>query len=186
MDDIGQQLLSSLWGYTVVDYEIDLRYHSIHFKLYGGDNSDGIWHQVDIFNVRMFSYGTDDCYDDRAEGASFPESFREYKVVPLAEDYPDFLKEDVYHARYLGLEEIETAKPGQAKVKVYFNFNGPIQVPSPYYSADHNIVIDFTDSALTISAEKLVVDGHWFTWDREEGAFLPIEPPKDRTPTWHH
>lgn len=189
MDDINQQFLGPLWGYTIVDYKIDLRYNSIHFKLYAGDNG-GIWHQVDIYNVRMFSFATDDCYGDRAERSGFPESFREWEDIPdrcFAEGYADFLKEFAYSGTNLMLEEIQAAEPGEANVKVYFKFNCARQeVSSPYYNADQNVVIDFTASALTISAEKVVVDGHWFLWNREKGAFLPIEPPQDRVPTWHH
>lgn len=189
MDDINQQFLGPLWGYTIVDYKIDLRYNSIHFKLYAGDNG-GTWRQVDIYNVRMFSFATDDCYGDRAEQSGFPESFREREDIPdrcFGEGYADFLKEFAYSGTNLMLEEIQAAEPGEANVKVFFKFNGAWRgVPSPYYNADQNIVIDFTASALTISAEKVVVDGHWFLWNREKGAFLPIEPPQDRVPTWHH
>lgn len=187
MDDINQQFLFPLWASTVADYKIDLRYNSIHFKLHVVDDGRETWSQIDIFNVRMFSFATDDCYGDRAERSGFPESFREYEVIPLGEEFPDWHKEDIYHSRWLGMEGIQAAEPGEANVKVFFKFNCAQQeVPSPYYNADQNIVIDFTDSALTISAEKVVVDGHWFLWSREKGAFLPIEPPQDRVPTWHH
>lgn len=194
MDDINQQHLFPLWGHAIIDYKIDLVSNSIHFKLFARaiENETGaakeIWTQIDIYNVRMFCYAHDTCYnrENDPQYVSFshqekcyPESFFGPVDVPdrmFVEDFPEFLKEHIRAGKYLELEEIQAAEPGEANVKVFFKFNCALmEVPSPYYNADQNIVIDFTNSALTISAEKIVINGNCFIWNQEAGTFLREE-----------
>lgn len=192
MDDINQRFLYPLWGSSVIEHKIDLISKSIHLKLFTQNGEKEWWTQIDIYNVRMFCYGYDTCYnkeDARYYSCSpnykeepFPNSFPEVEIIPdtaFDESFPEFLKETVRSGRWLGLEEIETAKPGEANVKVFFNYSP--HGPSPYYHADQNLVIEFPDSILTVSAEKMEINGNWFIWDQEAGAFLLTETQEGAT-----
>lgn len=194
MDDINRQHLFPLWGSSILDYKIDLVSNSIHFKLYYEDSeretsaTKGIWTQIDIYNVRMFCYTHNTCYNREGDPQSgsfshqeecYPESFLGPVDVPdhmFDEGFPEFLKEHVRAGKNILMEEIQATEPGEANVKVSFKFKCALfEVPSPYYNADQNIVIDFTDSALTISAKKIVINGNCFIWNQEAGTFLREE-----------
>lgn len=146
MNEINEQFLFPLWGHTITEQKIDPTSNSIHFTLFATDGGKEIRTQVDIENIRMFCYGTDECYNG---GSSFPES--------------------AYDGAWSEVTEIEAAKPGLANVKVHFNYSK--KVPSPYFSADQNIVIDFPNAVLTVSAEKVIINGTCFVWSSKHGHF---------------
>lgn len=159
MSDINQDYLYPLWGSELKDYQFDVTHNAMHFKLLSV-NKEGETHtQIDIYNIRMFCFGDYSCYEDRAcgeDGGSFPNS-------EFDGDWNEFT-------------EIETAQPGQANVKVFFDYSATYpssnKVPSPYFNADQNIVINFPDAILTISAEILVINGKRFRWNQAQRTFV--------------
>ncbi len=156
MEDINQEYLYGLWAHEIKEYKIDLVHNAMHFKLFAVTNDGEIHTQIDIYNVRMFCFGDDACYGDGAygeDGGSFPES--------------------TFDGNWTEFTEIEAAKPGLANVKVYFNYSK--NVPSPYYSADQNILIELPNGNLTISAEIIAINGKRFRWRQEQGTFVPEE-----------
>ncbi len=163
MGDINQDFLFPIWGSEITDCKIDVIHHAMHFTLSAADDKGEVHTQIDIYNIRMFCYGHDACYHK--------EDPRHYFASPgyKEEPYP----ESFHDGTWLEMTEIETAKPGQANVKVYFNYSE--NVPSPYFNADQNIVIDFPNAVLTVAAEKIVVNGKRFIWSQEQGTFVPEE-----------
>jgi len=156
MDNIDQDYLYHLWAHEIKEYTIDLVHNAMHFKLFAmkTDSKGEIHTQIDIYNVRMFCFGGDECYGDSAcgdDGGAFPESN--------------------FDGNWSEFTEIETAQPGSANVKVCFNYSE--NVPSPYYSADQNIVIELPNGTLTMSAELIVINGKRFRWRQSQGAFVP-------------
>lgn len=154
MDEINAQFLFPLWGHTITEQKIDLASKSIHFTLVATDDGVEVRNQIDIENIRMFCYGTDECCvreDSRDTDCSFPESHHE--------------------GTWNEITEIEAAVSGLANVKVYFNYSK--NVPSPYFNVDQNIVIDFPDAILTVSAKKIIINGVCFVWNTEDGSFAP-------------
>lgn len=177
MNALNEQYLYPLWGNIVIDYKMDLVAHSMHFTLYAGAvKGPGTFTQIDIYNIRMFCYAEDSCSQGRipkADADLFPGPCDRTDLTEL--DFSELVPGVPYNGLWISLEEIEAARPGQAKVDVFFDFHPDVPVPSPFYRSDQNIVIEFADSAMTLSAEKIAVNGKYFRWNQERGTFEPEE-----------
>lgn len=151
MDNVNQQLYS-LWGHEIESYRFDLVSRSIHFQLIAKyKNGEIIRTQIDVEKIRMFCFGDIFCCSKEND---FP--------TPPDGTWAEFT-------------EIEAYNSGQANVKVYFNYSHSKEAPSPYLDVEQNLVIEIVDAILTVSAERIVINGDRFIWNQEAGAFLREE-----------
>lgn len=145
MDEISQ-LLCSLWGSEIETYKFDFVSRTIDFQLITRHvNGESIRNQLQIKHIRMFCFG--DMFHCKKE-LSFP-------IPP--------------NGSWSEVTEIETSRPGNASVKVFFNSSK--NVSSPYFNVEQNLVIEIVDTILTISAEIIEIDGKRYIWNQDTGSF---------------
>lgn len=138
------QLLDSLSGSLVENYQFKLADRSIHFQLVTKQvDGTNIETQIEFSNVRMF------CFGDIFE-CNCPNSF------------PDSYDED-----WIECDDIVAFQQGEARTKVYF-----AKSEDAYFNTEQNFAMDIIGGTLTISAEKISVNGTCFVWlKQEDGTF---------------